>query len=320
MDIFLSNQVLIFLFSESILYILSIIAFIGTIGILRSWDFTATTTKQYNLEKRAFLIVTIIFFTLVCKIVLLPYFAYTIDKLALLIPGAMCGAGVISANDYGNALLFLKIIILFCVGIWLIINHLDQKSTKYPYIKTKFWFYLFIFGLLSLEYILDIAYFSHISTSDVVQCCSAIFGISGSNTIPFNLDISMLVVIFYILYALTILLSLQHSHTLLFVISLLFLYMGYQSVVHFFGTYIYQLPTHKCPFCMLQKEYYYVGYLLWSTLFLGVFFGISNFILKLFINHEEPKLYRYTILFNTIFVILCSSYVLVYYLKNGVWL
>jgi hypothetical protein len=319
-EIFLSNQVLIFLLSETLLYILALIAFAGAVQILLQWDFGATTPRQYALEKRAFLIVTIIQLILWLKIVLLPYFAYTIDKLSVLIPGAMCAAGVISANAYGNPLLFLKIIILFAIGIWLIINQKDQQAIDYPYFKTKFWFYIFIFALLTGEYLLDIAYFSHISTSEVVQCCSAIFGISGSNTIPFNLTIPLLLAIFYILYLLTLLLAMQKNALLLFVISLVFLYIAYQSVVHFFGTYIYQLPTHKCPFCMLQKEYYYVGYLLWSTLFLGTFFGIANFVLKVLIHHEEPKLYRLAILFNTFFVILCTSYIAYYYIQNGVLL
>ncbi len=320
MDIFLSNQVLIFLFSETILYILAFVAFLGAVQILRNWDFNATTTKQYMLEKRAFLIVTIILFTLIMKILLLPYFAYTIDKLSVLIPGAMCAAGVISANAYGSPLLFLKIVILFFTGIWLIINKHDQSAVDYPWFKTKFRFYLFIFALLTAEYILDILYFAHISTADVVQCCSAIFGISGNNPIPFNLTVPLLLVIFYLLYLLILLLSVQKNAALLFVVSLLFLYIGYESVVHFFGTYIYQIPTHKCPFCMLQKEYYYVGYLLWGTLFAGVFFGIANFVLKLLISQEDPKLYRLAMLFNTIFVILCTGYVLTYYIQNGVWL
>ena len=320
MEIFLSNQVLIFLLSETLLYILALIAFAGALQILIQWDFNATTPRQYRLEKRAFLITTIIQLILWLKIALLPYFAYTIDKLSLLIPGAMCAAGVISANSYGNPLLFLKIILLFAVGLWLIVNQKDQQAIDYPWLKRKFLFYLIIFALLTAEYLLDIAYFTHISTSDVVQCCSAIFGISGSNTIPFNLSVPMLLAIFYILWLLTLLLALQRNAPLLFVVSLLFLYIAYQSVVHFFGTYIYELPTHKCPFCMLQKEYWYVGYLLWATLFLGIFFGIANFVLKLLIHHEEPRLYRLTIIFNTFFVILCTAYVVHYYIQNGVLL
>ncbi len=320
MDIFLSNQVLIFLFSETILYLLATLAFWGAVTILSKWDFDATTPQQYRLEKRTFLIVTIIQIILWFKIALLPYFAYTIDKLSLLIPGAMCAAGVISANAYGNPLLFLKIMLLFFTGIWLTIEHKDQQAIDYPFFRTKFRFYLVIYLLITLEYGLDLAYFSHISTSDVMQCCSAIFGISGSSRIPFNLTVPMLLAIFYLLYALTIILSLQRQAALLFFVSIAFLYFGYQSVVHFFGTYIYQLPTHKCPFCMLQKEYYYVGYLLWGALFLGGFFGIANFMLKLLTADEAPKLYRLAILFNTFFVILSTGYVLYYYFKNGVWL
>jgi len=319
-NIFLSNQVLIFLFSETVLYLLALIAFVGTLQILKLWDFEATTPRQYALEKRAFLIVTMIQLILWFKILLLPYFAYTIDKLSLLIPGAMCGAGVIAANPYGNPLLLLKILLLFGIGIWLIVDREDQKAPDYPFFKTKFRFYLLLFVLLTTEYILDIVYFSHISTSDVVQCCSAIFGISGSNRIPFNLNTISLVAIFYLLYLLTVLLALQRRPWLLFIVSLLFLYFGYQSVVHFFGTYIYQLPTHKCPFCMLQKEYWYVGYLLWSLLFGGVFFGIANAALSVMIHKTSLRLYRLAILFNTFFVILCTAYVLFYLIQNGVWL
>ena len=320
MNIFLSNQVLIFLFSETLLYLLALIAFVGSVEMLWKWNFEATTPQQYRLEKKAFLITTIITLTLGFKIVLLPYFAYTIDKLSLLIPGAMCAAGVIGANSYGNPLLLLKILILFFIGIWLIINRLDQNAPDYPWLKTKFRFYMVIFMMLSAEYILDLLYFSHISTKEVVQCCSAIFGISGNNPIPFNLTVPLLILLFYLLYLLTLLLAVQKKAFLLAAVSLLFLYIGYESVIHFFGTYIYALPTHKCPFCMLQKAYYYIGYLLWASLFAGVFFGIANAFLKILITYEAEKLYRLAILFNTIFVILCTAYVLHYYLENGVWL
>jgi hypothetical protein len=56
---------------------------------------------------------SIVFFVILLKMLLLPYFVYTIDTLSNIVPGAMCGAGVIKANAYGNPLLALKIIILF---------------------------------------------------------------------------------------------------------------------------------------------------------------------------------------------------------------
>ena len=178
-QIFLQNEVLIILFSETLLLILNIIAFVGSINILKNWDFNASTQKQYKLEKLSYLIVLIITISLVFNIFLLPYFAYTIESLSAIVPGAMCGAGVISANEYGNPLLLLKIIILLFSGLWLLLNDEDLKAKEYPYTKIKFWFFTIIFFLVSCSYLLEIAYFSNISLERPVSYCSVIFGLSG---------------------------------------------------------------------------------------------------------------------------------------------
>ena len=47
------------------------------------------------------------------------------------------------------------------------------------------------------------------------------------------------------------------------------------ALISFISLYFYQLPTHHCPFCILQKEYYYAGYLLYITLLGGVVCGAS---------------------------------------------
>ncbi len=319
-EILLQNQVLIYLFSQSLLLLLSVIAFFGTLLILKDWDFHATSTKQYRLEKISYLVILIITISLYIKIILVPYFAYSIDELSNIVPGAMCAAGIINANEYGSPLLFLKFFILWMIGVWLIINHEDIKAKNYPYIKKKFYFFLFIFSLIVLEFSTEILYFSNISTQKPVSCCSVIFGLSGNNGIPFGLSISLLVTLFYLIFILNIILALQKSRTLLAISSLFFLYIAYYALINFFGTYIYQLPTHICPFCMLQKEYFFVGYFLWGSLFLGIFFSISNFTLKLIIDKEIDSFYRYSIIFNTIFILLSTIYPITYYIFNGVWL
>jgi hypothetical protein len=320
-EILLSHEVIVYLLSESILYLLLFIAFVATVGLLRRWDFHAFTSEQFSLENRSYLVMTIIFFVLLLKMLLLPYFIYTIDMLSDLIPGAMCGAGVIKANSYGNPLLVLKIMVLFFSGIWLSLNRIDLQERSYPHTRLKSWLYLFVFLLLSIEFGLDLLYFTHIETTNPVSCCSVIFGQNGgANTLPLGLDIPKLLLLFYLLYAL-ILLTVMNGLTLLSLFSgLLFLPVAYYAVVYFFGTYIYELPTHKCPFCMLQNHYYYVGYLIWGTLLLGTFYLLDSTIMQLFFKHPSAKLKRISLLFLTLFVLLCSAYVGVYYLKNGVWL
>ncbi len=319
-DILLQNAVLITLFSETLLLILNIIAFAGSIKILKNWDFKATTVQQYKLEKISYLIVLIITVSLIFNILLLPYFAYTIESLSAIVPGAMCAAGVISANDYGNPLLLLKILILFFVGIWLIINHEDLKAKNYPYTKKKFWFFIVIFIMIVASYVLEIAYFTHISLQKPVSCCSVIYGLSGNNSIPFGLSTAMIVAIFYLLVLLNLLFIWQKKAYALALSSMVFLFVAYYGVIHFFGTYIYQLPTHICPFCMLQGEYYYIGYLLWGVLFLTTFFGIANAVLKRIIKKEIEAFYRYAFITLALFVMITAGYVLVYLLRNGVWL
>ena len=320
-EILLSNEVIVYLLSETLLYLLLFIAFLVTLGLLKKWNFNAFTAEQFILENRSYLVMTIIFFVILLKVVLLPYFVYTIDNLSDLIPGAMCGAGVIKANGYGNPLLILKIIILFLSGLWLTVNSIDLGAKNYPYLKLKSWFFVFIFILLSTEFALDILYFTHIETSNPVSCCSVIFGqIGGANGLPFGLDISKLMILFYLLFLLLVLAIWANNALLTIVASILFASISYYAVVYVFGTYIYELPTHQCPFCMLQDHYYYVGYLVWGLLFLGIFFALDSAIMYYFFKINSKELKKISLILLGLFVLLSSSYVVVYYIKNGVFL
>lgn len=320
-SVLLSNEIIIYIFVQMILILLLFIAFYFSISIIKTWNYEKTTTTQYKLENKSYLVILIISFTLIVKIFLFPYFAYSLDNLSNIVPGAMCAAGIVGANDFGQINLTLKILILFFIGVWLIINSLDLKAKTYPYTKKKYWFYSFIFFLCIIEIFLDFFFLNGISTKEPVMCCSTLFGINsvGSN-IPFDLSISMLLVLFYLLYILIVFINIQKQAFLNLIFNFLFLYIAYYCVTYFFSTYVYELPTHQCPFCMLQKEYHFIGYFIWSTLFLGTFFGVASYILKTFINKDLEYTYKYSLVFNSIFVFICSFYVIRYYLINGVFL
>ncbi len=319
--ILMANEVVVFLFLEAVLLVLLTVALVNTLTILKSWDFTATTPAQYALEKRSYLVVLVILGTMVFKILLLPFFSHTIDQLSGIIPGAMCGAGVIASNGFGPLLLLLKVVVLFLAGIWLFANREDLRAENHPHFRAKLKFFLLIFLAVAVESVLDWLYFLNISTLTPVQCCSGIYGAVGEgNPLPLGLDTNTLLALFYLLYALVVVLGLMRYNLLHLLISAAFLYFGYYAVVYFFGTYVYELPTHKCPFCMLQKEYYYVGYLVWGSLLAGTFFGVAGFVLRLLLGHDVGYTQRWAVAFHTIFVITCSLYVGVFYLRNGVLL
>ena len=320
-EILLSNQVIVYLLSESVLLMLLLIAFAVTLGILARWDFGSFSERQFRLERRAYLVMTILLFVFAVKFLLLIYFVFTLDRLSLLVPGAMCAAGVVSANDYGMPLLFLKLLILFFMLLWMAVNSYDLKARNYPLFRIKSWLFLLIFLLVALETGLDYAYFTHIDIQKPVSCCSTLYGqMEGANPLPFGLDTTTLLILFYLLYAVLTGALIARQKILTLAAALLFVVIAYYSVVYFFGTYIYELPTHKCPFCMLQKEYYYIGYLLWGTLFGGTYLALIASIMELGLKVPRERERRAALILLSIFVLLCTAYVAAYYLRNGVFL
>ncbi len=320
-EVLFSNEVIVYLLSEGVLLVLLLVALAVTLKVLSKWDFEQFTPSQFALERQAYLVSTIAFLVFVMKFVLLVYFIFSIDALAVLVPGAMCAAGVITANAYGSYLLILKLVILSLLTLWLYIHFYDMHTRNHQWFKEKSWLFSVICLLILIEFGLDLAYFSHIDTHQPVSCCSALFGqLEGANPLPFGLNTPLLLILFYLLYSLVIL-SIKTGQTLLYIVSnILFVYIAYYAVVYFFGTYVYELPTHKCPFCMFQREYYFIGYVLWGTLFLGSFIGISNAITTLWLGQSHRPSQKIVMYLLSVFVFLCTAYVAVYYFKNGVFL
>jgi len=56
------------------------------------------------------------------------------------------------------------------------------------------------------------------------------------------------------------------------------------AILSFISVYFYELPTHHCPFCILQQEYGYIGYPLYLTLLGGTISGVGVGLLMPFRN------------------------------------
>jgi len=106
----LSPDVIAILMLDAILFLFALIALAISVQIVRKWDRSATTPLQYALEKRAYLVATIIEYIFYLKLPLFLYFIYTLDLLSNILPGAMCAAGVTNATVYGMPLFVVKIL------------------------------------------------------------------------------------------------------------------------------------------------------------------------------------------------------------------
>ena len=317
----LTPEVLTLLILNGIFLLLAAVAFILSINIFLKWDSNATTQTQYTLEKQSFLAATIIKYIFAIKLPLFLFFVFTLDKISTLLTGAMCAAGVVDATEYGTYLLMLKLLNLYLFGFWLTLHYLDIKSPNLPYSKMKFEFFIIAFLFLVVEIVLEGIMFSAIDIDKMVSCCGTLFSTASTSAIGEILTLStpLLLGLFYGNFILMLLFYKLKVNYLFAISNITFIIIALISLISFFGTYIYELPTHHCPFCFLQSDYYYVGYLLYTTLFIGTFYGIRSGIMEL-IGEERKRSYSVSLMFNTIYLIVVTAYPVVYFLKNGVWL
>jgi len=317
----LSPEVLTIFILNLIFALFGTIAFYLSVKIYFGWDLESSSKKQYKLEKQSFLTATIIKYIFAIKVPLFLFFVFTIDKISNVLTGAMCGTGVIDATSYGIYLLILKIINLYLFAYWLVLHSQDMKDEKQRFTKVKFGFFSIIFLLFISELIIESLMFGAIDVDKMVSCCGTIYSATSSSYIStiFQVKSYILLGSFYGVFLLMILSYIFKNKYLYAFLNMLFIFSSLVSLIVFFGTYIYELPTHHCPFCLLQKDYYYIGYLLYTTLFLGTFYGLITGFLpssKTIIKNNFNK----SLFFNIVYVVIISLYPIVYFLKNGVWL
>ena len=303
---FLTPQILINLLLDTLILIFLSIAFVIALRVVLYFNLEEDTPLQYSLQKEQYLASVIISFALFFKILLFFYFIYTLDMLSNIIPGAMCAAGVVTANEYGVFLLLVKLVNIYLFSFWLLLNFYDGSTKDYRYTKTKFTFFIFIFIFVVIEYILEILYFRGLDVNKIVSCCGVLFSpLKSSSLFAFFLKIPphLGVAALYLLY-IVILLS---KKWVLRIAGALFLVTALIAIIQFFSPYIYELPTHHCPFCMLQKEYGYIGYFIYATLFLGTFAAMAGY-------------KRWAVWLLGITLLILSYFVIGFYIKNGVWL
>ncbi|DAB33655.1 MAG TPA: hypothetical protein CFH82_09480 [Sulfurospirillum sp. UBA12182] len=316
-------EVITLLALDALFLILATLCVILSISIVRSWDMNATTSFQYTLEKRAVLVATFVKYIFFLKLPLFLFFIFTSDKISGVITGAMCAAGVVNSVSFGMYLLILKLINLYLFGLWLVLHVKDLKDEKRALTKKKFILFILGYLFLLIEVFYEFGFFNSLDIDKIVSCCGTLFSAATSSSLSliFELENYQTLLLFYSLFALHLITLYTKSASMGIGSSVLFLIISIISLILFFGTYIYELPTHHCPFCFLQKDYYYVGYLIYVTLFCATFFSFSGGIIALLTQEQvSKKLYNISFVFTILFTLLVSAYPLIYFLRNGVWL
>jgi len=243
------------------------------VRILKHWDLKSGSELQLALERKTYLISTVLAYAIGSQVLLLFLFVYTADRIHPLFIGAMCAAGSLNANGFGYPALVFKILSVFLCGVWLILNHTDHHGFDYPLIQRKYKVLLVVTAFLIVDSVLQLFYFLNLRPDIITSCCGTLFsedaaGIAGALT---SIYPSAVMIVFFLTVVVTIRTGFHFLFTgdgwkLFSYLSTFLFVVGIVSLISFISVYYYELPTHHCPFCVLQKEYGYVGYPLYLSL------------------------------------------------------
>lgn len=258
---------------------------------LKYWDLSSGSDLQLDLERRTYLVSTIMSYSFVFQLFSFFLFVFTADRLAGLFTGAMCAAGTLNVNPYGYPALLMKIFTFLLAGVWLVLNYVDNRAFDYPLLKGKYLLLLFFVPVVLCENVVQYLFFSGLKPHLITSCCGSLFSL-GSETITgglASLAPAPLKIAFFGGLAGTVvsgsLFSRHNTPTggvVFSLFALCYFFIASLSLISFISPYIYELPTHHCPFCILQKEYRYIGYGLYGLLLAGGIGAAANGALLLF--------------------------------------
>ncbi len=244
--------------------------------VLRGWDLARATPRQIAMERATELVSTLFAAVMLAELAALLLFVFNADRMAGLFVGAMCAVGTLSVNAYGFPALYAKIAVFFGAGLWLMLDRADRMGRDYPLTRVKYAALLALVPVIWLDFGLELGYFLGLKTDVITSCCSKLFTPANPGLADDMAALAPGAALWLLGGAgalVAALGALVHRTGRFYGLFALggagFFAAALVAIVAVISPYIYEHPTHHCPFCILKPEYGYYGYLLYIPLFLG---------------------------------------------------
>lgn len=281
--------VLALLLASSLITVLLLAAGALSVQLLIRWDLTSGHESQLALERRTYLTSSLVANALALQFLSLFLFIYTADDLHEQFAGAMCAAGTLAAHPSGYPALALKLLACLGAGAWLAFHRADVQAHDYPLLRPKAILLLALVPIALAETWLQARYFLGLKPDVLTSCCGSLFG-QGRLTLASDLaglPHRPTLILFWALFLATLglgawFLRTQRGGWAFGILGTAFLPVGLAALISVFCLYIYELPTHHCPFCLLQRRHGFVGYPLYFTLLGGTLASLGAGILAPF--------------------------------------
>jgi hypothetical protein len=314
--------------------VLIAIAVRTAIKVLRYWDPGSDNNRQIRLENETWLSSTVVLYAMGFQILSLVLYVLAADNFSHVISGAMCAVGSLTANRYGMPTLWLKLFGAFLYGFWIVLHSLDISSERYPLLKLKYIVLICLLPLMIVDAASQTLYIANLKPDIITSCCAVVYGEGGGNgnligAVPANALLGVFYGTALLLATCGHFLFRRLSRPLLWFnggLWLFFLAVSLVAITAVFSSYVYGMPYHHCPFCILKPEYCFIGFFIYGALFPAGFFGMSAALTSLIparlgLDEVVHNFQRRAVLFSSIllvlFLLLVSYHMVVYRFMGG---
>jgi hypothetical protein len=253
---------------------LLLVAAAFAVQVLRHWDLASGSERQLTMERRTYLISTLVAWCFVSQVLALLLFVYTAEQLSTQFVGAMCATGVLNANPWGWPTLSLKIVLFFASAAWLTLNRIDNQAPDYPLMRVKYTLLLAIVPLAALEAAAQGRFFLGLDPDVITSCCGALFTPEGAGVAAevAGLDPAASLAAMYLSGTALLAVGVRYRRRsrgggLFALLGGLAFVIALAAVVSCVALYVYEHPHHHCPFCLLKPGHGLIGYWLYLPLF-----------------------------------------------------
>ncbi len=266
------------------------------------------------------------------------------NVLPAIVPGAMCGTGVIQATDgMGNRAIVFRLVAMFLLFLRCELEKVDRTIPDSSLVQTNAGLLLIALPVVFLSMTATFQAISGLNVQQPVDCCAAVYDAvrsPGDISVAVNIPHVYWVISFLTGAVFLLVLGLRmwltssprsvHEAALLVVIALCWVVVSWVTLLNVLSAYHYQVLNHHCPWCLFLSEHRLVGYPLFGALALTAFEGTMVFAATR-IGNKYPRLQSASLsrikkagirLVSTVMLFLIISGVpaVLWRLKYGVWI
>ena len=265
--------------------VLSLLLWLGAAGtafqIAVKWAPQSTNREQIQLERRTETARLSAKFSLAVFILssILLIIGIT-NVLPAIVPGAMCGTGVLQATaGLGGRALMYRFFAFFIMMLWLTYEKLDLSQPDAPLTRYNSRLLLLVLPLLLLAVITTYRGILHIDSHQAVNCCAIVYDqfgnlaaarqIAGIPNAFWVRTFWMLTFLMLLCAAWSLKTKRTHGETavgFLAFISIVWVPIAAITLVRVHAAYFYQVLHHHCPWCLFLPEHKFVGVPLFGLL------------------------------------------------------